>query len=220
MTTPCFSDIRGLRSTVNEFVDAVARRDRILLIAAGRGSAMLAARTNGLLPEPTDVEQSSIDATRQKMRMTARPGLRPFRAPHHTTSWAGLFGSADGRLTGEIGLAQHGTLCLFDAPEFPRRIVEGIGLVMQQRRHNMMLIAMAKPCPCGMFMSHNKACVCMPRQLERWDIRLVEVCKTLGINKTITVPWVSTEETLASPLCPTTAELKSRNKRAVAGSSC
>jgi|TARA_R110000851_G_scaffold184800_1_gene334161 magnesium chelatase family protein len=219
MNTPCFSDIRGLHSTVDEFVDAVARRDRILLIEGGRGSVMLAQRTNGLLPKPTEAEQSSIDATRQKMRMPTTPG-RSFRAPHHTTSWAGIFGSADGRRVGEMGLAQHGTLCLFDAPEFPRRIVEGIGLAMQKSLHNMMLIATAKPCPCGMFMSHNKPCTCTPQQLERWGIRLDALCKALAINKTITVPWVSTEETLASPLCPTTAELKSKNKRAVAGSSC
>lgn len=104
----------------------------------------------------------------------------PIRAPHHTASAPGMFGSSySGRvLPGEVSLAHNGVLVLLDAPEFRRPILEGVGEAFRERvvsvgkdvvlPASFHLILTAVPCPCG----GTHGCSCTKAQKEKFLHRL------------------------------------------------
>jgi magnesium chelatase family protein len=132
----------------------------------GSGKTMLARRLAGILP-PLAFEEA-LETTKVHSVAGILPrnaGLlttRPFRAPHHTISDAGLLGGGAGTpRPGEVSLAHNGVLFLDELPEFPRNVLEllrqpieegGVTLARSQMTlafpARFMLVAAMNPCPC------------------------------------------------------------------------
>ena len=215
---PDFSDLRGLTDTAKTFAAAVARGERILLIAdCGSGAAAIARRAVGLLPEVVvpSSEARAIDAIREAGGFEHQEPRRPFRAPHHTCSWNGLFGRRatrddDGTIRraaqpGELELAKHGVLLLDEVTEFTLRIIEQLGHHIDE---STTLIARALPCPCGQ--RHGpRRCTCTEAQHDRWTGRLGRIVADLGITYVIEVPHLTRDKRANGERCPSTQDLRS-----------
>lgn len=146
---------------------------------------MLAKRMPTVLPQLSGAE--SIETTRIYSALgLLQPGqplmaTRPFRAPHHTISEAGLVGGRSIPMPGEISLAHNGVLFLDELPEFNRRTLEVLrqpledGAVTISRAKSttrfpadFMLVAALNPCPCGYRGDPRRACQCTSPQVERY----------------------------------------------------
>lgn len=125
----------------------------------------------------------------------------PFRAPHHTTSEAGICGavSAAGRLyPGEASLAHGGCLLLDELPEFRASAIGALGCVLRHgervfwRRTGWitlparpaLLLATAGPCPCG-YLGSQHPCRCSRDAIDRWATWLCRCAAALGITEVI-----------------------------------
>jgi magnesium chelatase family protein len=110
---------------------------------------------------------------------------RPFRAPHHTISHAGLVGGGNWPRPGEISLAHRGLLFLDELPEFGMRVLEVLRQPMEDKvvtisraraSHsfpaNFMLVAAMNPCPCGYFGDPVRRCTCSPSTVTRYQKRI------------------------------------------------
>jgi len=218
---PNFHDLRGLTDTVRTFAAAVQQGKRVLLIAApGDGATTIAHRAVGLLPDMNDDERADVTRIQTAARMLPEGGevdRRPFRAPHHTVSWAGMFGSTrthrddDGDLVartfpGEVELSRHGVLLLGEVTEFRRSVVGAIGHYIDS---TTTLITVAPPCPCGMA-HHPRAksrCTCTEAQLGRWVERLGRIVADLSIGCVMEVPHLTMNDRYNGERCPSTKDL-------------
>jgi magnesium chelatase family protein len=150
---------------------------------------MLARRLPSILPL-LDLEEA-IETTRVHsvagQLAPERPLLRvrPFRAPHHSTSDAGLVGGGMVPKPGEVSLAHNGVLFLDESPEFKRGVLEGLrqpledGHVVLTRASGtlkyparFMLIAAMNPCPCGYYGDKTRPCICSGTQIRRYRAKL------------------------------------------------
>ena len=135
--------------------------------------------------------EEAIEATRVHsvagLLTDGRPLItaRPFRAPHHSISDAGLIGGGTVPRPGEVSLAHHGVLFLDEIMEFKRHVLDGLrqpledGTVMLTRvsaslRYpaRVMLVAAMNPCPCGYYGDRTRECLCTPHQIRRYRSRL------------------------------------------------
>ena len=153
----------------------------------GTGKSLLARALPDLLPVPTLEER--IEITQVQSAAGAWPGelvrSRPFRSPHHTTSYAGLVGGGNPPRPGEITLAHRGVLFLDELPEFRRETLEALrqpletGRIVVSRAGEradlpaaFQLVAAMNPCPCGYRGSGSGRCRCSRSQIERYWNRL------------------------------------------------
>jgi magnesium chelatase family protein len=153
----------------------------------GIGKTMLARRIPGLLP-PLSAEES-LEVSKIYSSVGLGGGAlireRPFRAPHHSASTTALVGGGAVPHAGEVSLAHNGVLFLDEMPEFRRDTLEALrqplesGSVTIARAlesislpARFLLAASANPCPCGWFGSRDRACVCSPGLVGRYQARL------------------------------------------------
>lgn len=184
---PRLEDVTGQATAKRTLTIAAAGGHNLLFSGPpGAGKSMLAQRLPPLLPPPTTEE--SIEIT--QMYDIIKPGItlirrRPFRAPHHTISRAGLAGGGSELRPGEISLAHYGVLFLDELPEFARDSLEALRQPLEDGRITLgrasgyltfpaafLLIAAMNPCPCGWKGHATRPCVCSPRDLHKYQSRV------------------------------------------------
>ena len=147
---------------------------------------------------------------------------RPFRAPHHTASRAGLLGGGTPPSPGEVSLAHRGVLFLDELSEFERRTLESLRVVLEEHRvllararsravfpARFQLIAAANPCPCGWRLSPVRDCCCDDAAVARYAARLSGPLLD-RIDLHVDVPAVTWRELEAPAPGPTSAQVRQR----------
>lgn len=180
-----FADIKGQKLVKRACEVAVCGMHNLLMVGPpGAGKTMIAMRLPSILPPLDPKEQmelskiysvSGLFAEREKLMQE-----RPFRAPHHSTTAAGLSGGGVVPKPGEISLAHKGVLFLDELPEFHKTTLETLRQPMEEKKVRLarvhgtyeypaefMLVAAMNPCRCGYYPDMQK-CRCTQSSIERY----------------------------------------------------
>ncbi len=187
-----YDDVRGQPHAKRTMMIAAAGMHNLLLLGPpGSGKTMLLRRLPSILPPLTDEEALEVmkiySIVGQKPRGSLLRPNRPFRAPHHTLSYAGMIGGGSMPKPGEVSLAHRGVLFLDELPEFSRQVLEGLRQPLEDRHVTLsraratlqfptsfLLATSMNPCPCGFAGDMNAArpCTCTPKIIHRYRSKL------------------------------------------------
>ncbi len=227
-----FQEIRGQEHVKRALEIAAAGAHNLIMRGPpGAGKTLLARAFPSILPRLTLPE--ALEVTRiysvADMLPNDMPLLRarPFRAPHHTISHAGLVGGGRWPRPGEISLAHRGVLFLDELPEFDARSLEAMRQPLEGERvvsisraqgsltfpANFLLLAAMNPCPCGYFGHPTRECTCAPAQITRYQKKISgPLLDRIDIH--ITVPPVEFDKLAGDRLGEPSAVIQARVEKA------
>ncbi len=211
-----FHDVKGQEPAKRALEVAAAGGHNCLMVGPpGSGKTMLARRLPSILP-PLSLSEA-LEVTKLYSVAGLLPSdvsllsVRPFRAPHHTTSTAGLCGGGSIPRPGEVSLAHHGVLFLDELPEYRKDALEVLRQPLEDRQitisratasltypASFTLIGSMNPCPCGFYGDTVRRCVCNTQQVRRYLDKLSgPMLDRIDIH--IEVPRLSEQELMARP---------------------
>jgi magnesium chelatase family protein len=186
--TIIFDHIKGNDSAKRALLIALAGGHNICLYGPpGTGKTMLARASSNVLPELSfeqQVELTSIYSLSSEYEFSLHTHP-PFRAPHHSASYASIVGGGKEIQPGEITLSHRGILFLDEFPEFDRRVIDSLRQPLEERKVRIaragqkiefpcdfQLICSMNPCPCGYLNTGIKECVCSVGQIQKYNKKI------------------------------------------------
>ncbi len=170
-------------------VAAAGAHNTVMMGPPGSGKTLLARTLPSIFPPMTNEE--SLEVTKIYSVSGLLPSdtplirQRPFRAPHHTISNAGLVGGGHLPKPGEISLSHRGVLFLDELPEFGHALLETLRQPLEDKvvtisraqgsvsfPANFMLVGAMNPCPCGYYGDPLRQCTCPPGVVARYQRRI------------------------------------------------
>jgi magnesium chelatase family protein len=229
-----FSEVKGQEHVKRALEVAASGSHNVLLSGPpGAGKTLLARAVPSILPRMTFDESLIVTKIYSVSGLlpadTPLIHLRPFRAPHHTISYAGLVGGGKVPHPGEISLAHRGVLFLDEFPEFGTKLLEMLRQPLEDKQltiarssgsltfpSNFMLIAAMNPCPCGYHGDPVKECTCSVSMVSRYQKRISgPLLDRIDIH--IEVPRVEyeklTDERLGEPSADIQARVEAARER-------
>lgn len=226
-----FADIKGQEHVKRALEIAAGGNHNVRMSGPpGVGKTLLARAMIGIMP------QLSLDEALEVTRIYSVADLlnagdplqrtRPFRAPHHTISQAGLVGGGAIPRPGEISLSHRGVLFLDEMVEFPvkalevmRQPIEDKVVTISRARGtltfpaNFLLVGAMNPCPCGYFGDPIRACTCTPSMISRYQSRISgPLLDRIDIH--VEVPRVDYDKLMNAAPAESSAAVRARVERA------